>query len=107
MGAFLMVEADYSGEPHRALTRLPTHGGKAVLNFLLALNWFCDSDESKDTDWDKKSRKWFQYLQTQIGQPLANVFKPMMDCMWGDDGDFGPDFLEDEYEWSNATPIHT
>src|SRR6185436_16128389 len=29
----------------------------------------------------------------------CDVFKPILDCIWGDDGEFEWDYLEDEYEW--------
>jgi hypothetical protein len=97
MGAFLMVEAGY--EPSQLMTRLRSYGGKGVLSFLLALFSFCNPDEGTDANSDKELREWFTHLQTFVEQPLCDVFKPIVDCMWGDSGEFGPDFLEDEYQW--------
>ena len=51
MGSFLMVEAGY--ETGQLMARLRTHGGKALLSFLLALFSFCNTGESTDMDLDR------------------------------------------------------
>ena len=76
MGSFLMVEAGY--ETGQLMARLRTHGGKALLSFLLALFSFCNTGESTDMDLDKESLKWFKRLSEYsdysiISTPIALI----------------------------------
>lgn len=95
MGFTITVEACYI--KGTVDTRLPTkEGGKAVFAFLMALGGYCELDENTGI---REWRDWFNLLQAHYEQPLCEVFKPILDCVWGDGGGIGGDFLEDEYQW--------
>lgn len=97
MGFTVIVEVGYEGEK---ISQLPTHqGGKAVFAFLGVLDYYCIVDEKEDTGLIIEWRKWLNHLQEIVGQPLCDVFKPILGCMWGDGGGIGGDFQENEYEW--------
>ncbi len=99
----LNVEAGYGSQ--LVVSRLPSKGGNLILSFLMGLGSYCltNTDEQVVPD------EYFKQFHTCIGQPVCEIFKPIMDCIWSDANEIGGTYLEDEYEWyakRNSDPTY-
>ncbi len=96
----LKIQADYGKEMLINVHPLgKPSSGKAVMAFLMGLvNYNEEINSNNDDEPTKSILYWYQNLEQLAGESFKIIYKPLIDCMWGDGGD-PIEYKEDEFEY--------